>query len=135
MWRQFSLRLLPQSKRLFSNPLHCMSPNQMGMVDCPNPNLRIFAPKSWGKFNYIVMYTYICLLGVENPSCRQTTRASALSNWLSHTVPHLPFIHISSLPSLIECPSTNLMFPLSSGLLQAGCRKVLIQVYLYANDV
>ena len=43
-----------------------------------------------------------------NPSWRQTTRASLMSQSSSQTVPHLPLLNISTLPSPVQLPPTSL---------------------------
>ena len=48
---------------------------------------------------------------VENPSCLQTTVASILSQFTSHTVPHTPFKQISTLPSNSVWPPLNRTAP------------------------
>ena len=51
------------------------------------------------------------LLSVGHPNCLHTTVASFLSQSSSHTVPHTPFWHISTLPSFELEPSTNFKSP------------------------
>ena len=47
----------------------------------------------------------------EYPSALHTTAASLLSQKSSHTVPHLPPTHTSTLPSSEVCPSTSCKLP------------------------
>lgn len=46
-----------------------------------------------------------------NPSCLQTTWASAAPQMSSQTVPHSPLLQNSTRPSLAEAPPTSLRSP------------------------
>ena len=64
-----------------------------------------------------VLSMHICTtwsnsLGFWYPSCLHTTVASLESHLLPHTVPHIPLIHTSTLPSLGSAPPTRRILPL-----------------------
>ena len=50
-------------------------------------------------------------LRMESPNCLQTTVASLVSQWSSHTVPQVSLKQISTLPSLDTEPPTSLRSP------------------------
>ena len=62
----------------------------------------------------IISITRIILyinLPLTYPVCLQTTTASLLSQESSHTVPYIPLIHISTLPSELVDPLTSRISP------------------------
>lgn len=59
-----------------------------------------------------VLRHYLLHVPLEfNPSWLQTTSASRLSQSSSHTVPHRPWMHSSTLPLYSEAPSTSRTSP------------------------
>ena len=46
-----------------------------------------------------------------NPRYLQTTAVCLSLHWVPHTLPHLPLLHTSSLPSLSDSPPTSLISP------------------------
>ena len=64
------------------------------------------------NFNY-KNYIEHCIINLPPtyPVCLQTTSASLLSQKSSHTVPYIPLIHISTLPSELVDPSTSRISP------------------------
>ena len=51
------------------------------------------------------------VLVVEYPSCLQTTSASYILQLSSHTVPQVPLLQTSTLPSLETLPLTSRISP------------------------
>ena len=67
--------------------------------------INIWRNKSFPFIKVRIIQTYVHWVG--SPNCLHTTLASLLSQPLSHTVPHSPFWHISTLPSFGLAPPTN----------------------------
>ena len=59
----------------------------------------------------LMSYTWFHSPEPENPSCRQATLASTVSQKSSHTVPQSPFRQTSTLPFKLVEPELSLMLP------------------------
>ena len=71
-----------------------------------------------GNYFKLVITIYIIVISItislpcsEYPSCLHATAASSWSQWLLHTVPHVSFRQISTLPSYGTSPPTSLVSP------------------------
>ena len=64
---------------------------------------------------------------MENPSCRHATRISTSPKESSHTVPHCPSTHTSTLPSLGTLPPVRRIAPeLYCPLNENACHEVFV---------
>ena len=68
------------------------------------------------------------------PVCRQTTSASLLSQESSHTVPYVPSIHISTLPSELFIPLTSRISPNEQGAIEdKKASNTLLNTHLFSG--
>ena len=73
-----------------------------------------------------------CLPELLNPSCLQTTCAAGVPQKSSHTVPHSPPRHTSTLPSTGLEPFTNLTSPKRQPGTDSGeCSTERVNYYMY----